>query len=534
MKTTRIFSNKYFYSSLLVISGIFLGWLLFHSPAGNKPTSDAEIHDHPIVENTVWTCAMHPQIKMDNPGQCPICGMDLIPLKKSDTEIDDNGIEMSESAMKLAEVQTIMVSKGTASKEVHLYGQIQADERLLLSQAAHFPGRIEQLLINVTGEQVKEGQLIARIYSPELITAQKELLEAVSMKETYPGILEAAREKLRNWKLSGEQIQNIETSGNITSSFNIYANNSGIVISRKVSEGDYVGKGEVLFELADLSKVWAVFDAYESDLPWIKPGQKVKFTTKAIPGKLFEGSISFIDPVINSSTRIARVRADISNQSLQLKPGVFINGIIKSGPGESGNRIIIPQSAVLWTGERSLVYVKIPGTDKPSFKMRDITLGATLKDNYIVNEGLTEGEEIVTNGAFSVDAAAQLNGKPSMMNGHDEMLSSMPGMAHDNPDSKIIDKPVKSLEKLEQEDSFTVSGNCEMCKERIENAAKSVKGVLSAEWDINSKKMHVMFVPGTNSEAIQSAIALSGHDTEKKKADDKTYEGLPDCCKYRN
>lgn len=428
MKTKKFFSNKYFTASLLLAAGLFLGWLFFHQPNSTELTENKALHEHSEDENGIWTCAMHPQIKMDKPGQCPICGMDLIPLQKSNSEIDERAIEMSESAMRLAEVQTYVVSTGNASKEVLLYGKIQVDERLLQSQTAHVPGRIEQLFINVTGESVKKGQIIAKIYSPEIVTAQKELLESISLEDKYPSVVEAAREKLRNWKLTDQQISEIETSGKVTTTFDMFANTSGIVTARKVNEGDYVSKGAVLFDVADLSSVWAVFDAYESDLQWIKMRQKVEFTTQSIPGKVFSGNVSFIDPVIEPATRIARVRVEIGNPGFQLKPDMFINGIVKSNNGNSGQQLTVPQSAVLWTGTRSIVYVKIPGTEMPAFKMREITLGARMKDNYIVLDGLKEGEEIVTNGAFSVDAASQLAGKPSMMNPEGGKVNTMPGM----------------------------------------------------------------------------------------------------------
>lgn len=423
MDTRKFFSNNYIKGSLLVIAGLLMGWLIFHGSAPEEKSATEETasrhegHHHAEgEEKTIWTCAMHPQIRMDKPGQCPICGMDLIPLQKSTNPVDDQALEMSEAAMKLAEVQTSIVGKGSAVREVLLYGKIRPDERRLQSQTAHVPGRIEQLLINVTGESVKKGQLIAKIYSPELVTAQKELLEALSMQDKYPAVTEAAREKLRNWKLSEKQIRDIETSGKVTSTFDIYANTSGIVTSRKVNEGDYAGKGAVLFDVADLSRVWAVFDAYESDLPWISLSQKVAFTTQSIPGKTFEGSVSFIDPVIDPSTRIARVRVELGNPGLQLKPEMFINGTVSANVRKQGEQLTIPQSAVLWTGTRAVVYVKVPGTEQPAFKMREITLGAAANDSYLVQEGLQEGEEIVSNGTFNVDAAAQLAGKPSMMN----------------------------------------------------------------------------------------------------------------------
>jgi Cu(I)/Ag(I) efflux system membrane fusion protein len=430
---------------LLIVSGLLLGWIFFHSPSTDKTETTSEVHDHAAEGHDVWTCSMHPQIRKDEPGDCPICGMDLIPLLKSDAVMDDEAIEMSESAMKLAEVLTSVVTRGNVSKEVRLFGKIQADERLLRTQTAHIPGRIEQLLVNVTGESLKKGQLIARVYSPELLIAQNELLQAMEMADKYPAMLDAAREKLRLWKLSDQQISDIEKSGKATTVFDVFATTSGIVANRKVNPGDYVSTGGVLFEIADLSRVWALFDAYESDLSWISLGQNLEFTAQAIPGKTFSGKITFIDPVVDAFSRITRVRVEVPNPGLQFKPEMFVNGIIKSQQTGSGNQLIIPQSAVLWTGTRSVVYVKLPGAGHPTFKMREITLGSSMKDAYVVLDGLAEGEEIVTNGTFSVDAAAQLAGKTSMMNPAGEKVST--GHNHGGTDrttETTNEKPISS------------------------------------------------------------------------------------------
>lgn len=456
MNTKNILSNNYLRASLLIIAGIFLGWLFFHNSGSTVKSTEPEVHEHTESEKTIWTCSMHPQIRMDKPGDCPICGMDLIPLKNSNAEIDDQAIEMSESAMKLAEVQTAIVSKGSTSKDIQLYGKIQVDERLQQSQTAHVPGRIEELMINVTGEQVKKGQLIAKIYSPELVTAQKELIEALSLKDKYPSLVEAAREKLRNWKLSDEQINALEKSGKVNSTFDIYANTSGIVVSLKVNKGDYISKGAVLFDVTDLSKVWGVFDAYESDLPWISLNQRVEFTTQSVPGKTFSGKITFIDPIIDPLKRIAGVRIELNNSDRQLKPEMFINGTIHSTLKGSGEQLTIPQSAVLWTGTRSVVYVRIPETEHPSFKLREITLGAAMKDTYVVVDGLAEGEEIVTNGIFSVDAASQLAGKKSMMNpeGGDSGAGKMPGMDMGTGNITEQASEVMTLESVDTDPAF--------------------------------------------------------------------------------
>ena len=523
MKAKKFFLNTYFKGSLFVIAGLLIGWLLFYHSTPEGSTVTTEVHEHSETEKTIWTCSMHPQFRMDNPGDCPICGMDLIPLKNADAEIDDQAIEMSESAMKLAQIQTSFVSKGSASKDLRLYGKIQMDERLQQSQTAHVPGRIEELMINVTGEKVKKGQLIARIYSPELVTSQKELVEAISLKDKYPELIKAAREKLHNWKLSDSQITEIERSGKVRSVFDIYANTSGIVNEIKVNEGDYIAKGTVIFDVVDLSKVWGVFDAYESDLAWISMNQSVEFTAQAIPGKTFTGKISFIDPVIDARTRIARVRIELNNSDQELKPEMFINGIIHSSLKGMENQLAIPQSAVLWTGKRSVVYVKIGDAEHPAFKLREITLGSAMKDTYIVVDGLTEGEEIVTNGTFSVDAAAQLAGKTSMMNPV-EKSESGDGMSGMKMDGKT--------ENMNQF-NFKVAGNCSMCKDRIEAAAKSVNGVSDAEWSSENQMLKIKYDDKLSStDIVQEAIAKVGHDTEKFKADDSVYKDLHECCLY--
>jgi len=249
-----------------------------------------------------------------------------------------------------------------------------------------------------------------------MITAQQELLEAAKSKETQPEIYEAASEKLRQWKLSEAQIAQIEQSGKTKTEFEVYANTSGIVIGKRVSTGDYVSQGTVLFDVANLSNVWVQFDAYESDLPFLKEGNIIRFTFQAIPGKDYSAKIRFIDPVIDPVNRVAKVRVELNNAGGNLKPEMFANGSVKANLDAYKDKLVIPRSAVLWTGKRSIVYVKGPVTGELSFSMREIELGPMLGNSYVVLDGLKEGEEIVTEGTFSVDAAAQLEGKPSMMN----------------------------------------------------------------------------------------------------------------------
>lgn len=532
-KIKNILRNNYLKYGLILIVGLFLGWAIF----GNNPHShsEAEEHAHEDAAGQVWTCSMHPQIKMDKPGKCPICGMDLIPLKtsggSSDEAIDPNAIQMSKEAIALANIQTTKVSRQNPIKDVQLYGTIKADERLSQSQTSHVNGRIEKLFINFTGETVKQGQTIATIYSPELLSAQQELLEAAKMASAQPLLVQAAREKLRLWKLTNDQILNIERSGNVSPLVEIKANTGGIVVSKKVNQGDYVNQGNVLFDIANLSQVWAMFDAYEVDLPFLRVGDKIDFSLQAVPGKTFSGRVSFIDPILDKTTRTAKVRVETANPGFQLKPEMYANAIIKAPLKQYNNEIVIPKSAVLWTGKRSIVYVKQTDGDAPAFMLREIELGPSLGNSYVVISGINDGDEIVTNGAFSIDASAQLEGKRSMMNEE----SSRPVTGHEGHDMSSMGSDMKANSSTKSEHAMiNVQGLCEMCKDRIEKAAKGVSGVSSASWDQKTKQLHLNFdASKTSVDAISKAIAKVGHDTDKYKADKTTYDALPDCCKYR-
>jgi membrane fusion protein, copper/silver efflux system len=436
LNVINIISNKYLRYSLLIFAGVYIGWLFFHTSriSEKKPVQSTE-----MFKNTIWTCSMHPQIRMAEPGKCPICGMDLVPLVQNNTSfVDPDAVHLSKEASELANVLTSIVKKQKPVKEVRLYGKVQADERLFQTQVAHFPGRIERLAVNFTGESVVKGQVLAEIYSPELITAQQELLETVKTKQLQPALYEASKEKLRQWKLTDDQITKIENSGVVQNNFEVVSNTAGTVTDRRVSTGDHISQGTVLFEIADLSKVWIMFDAYQSDLQFLHKGEKVTFTLQALPGRDYTGNIVFIDPVIDPVTRVAKIRVETGNESGKLKPEMFATGIVYSNLDEYNNVMVIPVSAVLWTGKRSIVYVKLPGANEPVFKMREIELGPLLGESYIVMNGISEGEEIVTSGTFSVDAASQLVGKPSMMNPRDGKTSKVHAM--DMPDNQNMVK----------------------------------------------------------------------------------------------
>ena len=443
------------YTSLAaLLLGLFIGWAMF----GGSSKEDSNQDKHEYSKNTIWTCSMHPQIRQTEPGQCPICGMDLIPLSNTGGN-DDNPLEirMSPTAMQLANVQTSIITKRKPIKEVRMNGKIKADERNVSSQSSHIPGRIEKLMVSFTGETVHKGQVLAYVYSPELVTAQEELLEARKIKETHPNLYQAAIDKLKNWKLTEQQINKVLNDGQAQEQFPILADVSGIVLDKHVNLGDYIKKGQTIYEVANLQRVWVLFDVYESDIPWVKIGDNVRYSVQSFPGETFNAKITFIDPVINPKTRVASARLEVQNPGMRLKPDMFVLGTVESPIHNEEDALIVPKSAVMWTGERSVVYVKISNDRGISFLMKEVTLGPALGDGYIIKSGLEVGEEIATNGTFSIDAAAQLAGKPSMMNpeggvvmtGHNHGGGNANHNSNQNPHSTNITISAKAKKELE-------------------------------------------------------------------------------------
>jgi Cu(I)/Ag(I) efflux system membrane fusion protein len=478
----------------ILLLGMLLGWFVF---GGNDaPKSE---HDLKSTEGTevIWTCSMHPQIRMNEPGQCPICGMDLIPLESGESATDPNAIQMTDDAMKLANIQTMIVGGSNgANKKLSLNGKVQIDERKLYTQSSHIPGRIEKLNINFTGEKVTRGQTLAMVYSPELVTAQEELLQAFHIKEVQPELFEAAKQKLGNLKIGSATINKIISSNKPIQQFPITADVSGIITAKKVELGDYVGQGMPIYEIADLSSLWVLFDVYESDMPWVKVGDKISYTVQSLPGESFDGTISFIDPLINPQTRVASARVEVNNSGNRLKPEMFASGIVNNSVGSSTSKdIVIPKSAVMWTGERSVVYIKSVVSNKVNFKLREVTLGASLGDAYIIKEGLSEGEEIVVNGTFTVDAAAQLAGKPSMMNpeggpamtGHNHGGAAMPVTNEQSkkPFLKNVSVSQKAKESLQPLFTEYMAMKDALTNDNLEGAQKAGATILKTIDGIN-------------------------------------------------
>ena len=467
-------------TGLLLVAAIGLGYAI-HGQVRPDSSTTAEVAKPGAVgsESTIWTCSMHPQIRRQEPGACPICGMDLIPAE-SGTEADRGlrELSISRAARALIDLRTAPVERKFVTATIRMVGKVAYDETRLGDITARVPGRLDRLYVDYTGVEVREGDHMASIYSPELYTAQGEVIADVksihearspAAAESGRRMLKSAREKLRLWGLTDEQVHAIEGRSTPSDHLTLYAPMSGIVIHKNAQEGMYVDTGSRIYTIADLSQVWVKLDAYESDLTWLRYGQTVEFATEAYPGEIFRGPVAFIDPVLDPKSRTVKVRVNVPNPLGKLKPEMFVHGevharvatagrvmepalvgkwicrmhpgVIEDGPGDCEicgmplvrtdtlgyistseaddpgvEPLVVPATAVLQTGTRAVVYVELPDADRPTYEGREVVLGPRAGDYYLVRSGLEAGERVVTEGNFKLDSALQIAARPSMMN----------------------------------------------------------------------------------------------------------------------
>ena len=448
----------------LLLLGIFLaGWWIGRPAKSSAPAAAAGDPD------TIWTCSMHPTVRQPGPGLCPICEMDLIQVS-SESSGGLRDVKLSADAIARLDVRVAPVVRKPATKKLEFLGKVAPDETNVVTTTARMDGRLDRLYVDYTGISVSEGDHLAEIYSPELFVAQDELISSKrnlssNADRTRQVLYQAAREKLRLLGLQPNQLDAIESQSKPTDHITLNAPQDGIVLHLRKREGEYVKTGEALYTLADLSSVWVFLEAYEEDLPWLRFAQDVEFQTEALPGKTFTGKIAFIDPVLDETRRITRVRVNVSNPGNELKPGMFVRGqvhsvlagnrvldpslagkwispmhpeIIKDGPGECdicgmplvpANELgfitsdsasielplLVPTSAVLRTGSRAVVYRRLSEDGNLVFEGREVVLGPRAGDYFIVESGLREGDLVVTRGAFKIDSELQIMAKPAMM-----------------------------------------------------------------------------------------------------------------------
>ncbi|MEX2457159.1 MAG: efflux RND transporter periplasmic adaptor subunit [Balneolaceae bacterium] len=410
----NITKNQLLTYTAILFTGLLFGWLIF---GGSHEVNSHEGHDHQTTTEDgeeVWTCSMHPSVREDGPGSCPICGMDLIPASSEEIEENDYSMVMTQASMNLADIQTTPVIRKIPRKEIHLPGRVAVDERRISYVTAHFEGRIQNVKIDYTGATITEGEVMATIYSPELVSAQRELLEAVRVRDRNPGLYESAVRKFKLWEFTDEQIQHIIDSGEVMRNMEILSPVNGYVMERNVVDEQHVMEGTVIYEVANLDHLWVTLEAYEEDLNWLSEGSSIEFKTRSNPGRTYQASVDYIDPTFDPQSRTIKVRANVENGDHSLRPDMLVSGRLMANMQDE--KLMVPASAVLWTGPRSLVYVKDQTTETPRFEVKEVELGSRAGDYYVIEEGLEEGQQVVFNGAFRLDSEMQLADRFSMMN----------------------------------------------------------------------------------------------------------------------
>jgi len=403
---------------------------------------------------TIYTCPMHHQIIRDSPGDCPICGMTLVKKEVGTSAAPAKGMGMknmpstpgttpAEKSLKtvtldprermLANVATTQAREESISQEVDTVGKIAVDERNIRKISSRYAGRIEKLAVNFTGQYVRKGQEIFSIYSPEMVTTQKEYLiakaTAARLKSSdfqeiasgSEGVLDAARTRMKLWGLTDAQIRKLDVTGQVNNTVSVYSPVSGTVTDMKARQGDYVTEGGEVFTVSDLSRVWMEAEVYEYEFSKVSLGSRVEVTAEAYPGTVFLGTVSFIDPSVNPDSRTVRVRAELPNKNGLLKPEMFVTAKLLSKPVRG---VVVPASAVLYTGKGNVAWVE----EKPNvFTMRNVTTGLRSGDNFQILAGLKPGERVVTQGGFLIDSEAQLEQSAGGGGGGGGM-ANIPGM----------------------------------------------------------------------------------------------------------
>ena len=474
----------------LVITAVLVGVSYFLGRALSNGNGTGGSSEHPNGSGMsagespkapeVWTCSMHPQVRLPDPGKCPICAMDLILADTgslSDEDLGPRVLQMSPNAMALADIQTARVERHSVAHEVRMVGKIAFDETRLAYLTSWVSGRLDRLFVDYTGVTVRAEDHLAEIYSPTLYSAQQELLQSIATSERLAGgsldiirttsdlTVVSAKEKLRLYGLSDKQIDALIENGKPEKHVTMMAPFGGVVVHKNAVEGMYVKEGDRIYTIADLSKVWVLLEAYESDLAWLRYGQDVEFQVAAFPGESFHGRVAFINPLLNDRTRTVKVRLNVDNTDGRLKPDMFVSATAQAvltahgkvvdgdlagkymcpmhpevvsdtegtcsecgmelvaaaelgfaSEGKADSSLVIPSTAPLITGRRAVVYVRLKGQEHPTFEGREIALGPRAGDWYVVREGLLEGEEVVVRGNFKIDSELQIRAKPSMMN----------------------------------------------------------------------------------------------------------------------
>jgi len=492
----------------IIFTVFVIGFLINGGSENNKKLQTQDTHNHKKEVKKEWTCSMHPQIRSKKKGKCSLCGMDLI-IVESGTDDNRPLLKLSKAAIKLADIRTERVEFKKISVLIQVTGQIETSEVKTKYITAWTDGRIEKMYADSTGILIRKGKPLVKLYSPEIIIAKEELLQTEPSSKNR----NSAKMKLKLLGFSKNQIDSILKNKKVSNFHSIIAPISGTIIKKNISEGAYVKRGQKLYTIADLTKLWVVFDVYEQDLGKVYLGQKVIFETEVFNGLQIESIISFIEPVLDKKNRTVRVRAEIVNNNGRLKPDMFVRGEIRA---ETNTEILlIPDTAPLITGKRAIVYV-LRDKKKGIFEGKQILLGAKAENSYIVLRGLNKNDMVVINGAFKIDSDLQLRGKPSMMSMDEEVKKDVFGTgSHDNGLFKldqnkgkiyeISERLLKSLVKSYFNIQRALSGD-DLKKSGIE--AKKLLKLIEANGDNYFKYLLISVKGMAKSKDIEKARVL--------------------------
>lgn len=409
---------------LLLIPVLVLG--IFYTGCSKEEKSGTDVKSKPHAAE-FWTCSMHPEVKKDGPGTCPICGMDLI--KKTvavseETPVDGtdmtNTVALSGKKQVLANVSTVKVMQEVLKKELQVYSYLEFTEQSRKVISARFNGRIEKLLVDKTGDDIKAGQPLFEIYSPDLLQAQNDYVLALSNNKNNENssLLTAAQNRLEVFGMTSAQLEELKNSRKIKTIITYYSPVSGTVIEKKVREGMYVTEGTSLFEIAGMAVLWNISEVSEKDLAMIKVGSSVKLYLHAYPNEEFTGNVSFIYPVVNAQSRTVKVRSVFANQRGKLKPQMYGETVFATVAGKG---LLAPADAIIFSGKKTVVWVKMADG---MFEGREVLLGGKYGDKYQILTGVQENEEIAASGGFLIDSENQL--KTGMPTGHQHSAESAP------------------------------------------------------------------------------------------------------------